>query len=500
MPGLNGPVTILRDTAGIPHIYASGFRDLFFAQGYVTAQDRLWQMETNRRTAWGRLSEVFGEAGLEADLLFRSMGLGRVAQAEEQALDGETRAILQAYADGVNAYVAHLSGVLPLEFTLLRVDFEPWRPVDSLAWGKMMAWELSTNWATEVRRAALVAKLDPQRTAELMPSVPPGVVPQVPAGLDLSTLGLSALRRLDNVTELVRPSSQGMESNNWVVSGSRTDTGLPFLANDPHLGIQIPAIWYEVHLVGADFDVAGLSMPGSPGVIIGHNRHIAWGVTNTGADVQDLYVERANPDNPGQFLYKGAWEDAQIVRETIAVRGRSAPVELAIPYTRHGPIINADAPDEPPLALRWTALEPSSLPRSVIGIDRASNWQEFRTSLGDFSSPSQNFVYADTDGNIGYQMSGSIPVRAKGDGLLPVPGWTGEYEWDGYVPFSALPSKYNPPEGLLFTANDRVVGDDYPYLITYEWAPGFRAERIKAMLAGRSSLSLQDMRAAQLDI
>ena len=500
VPGLHARVEIVRDTIGIPHVYAADAHDLFFAQGYVTAQDRLWQMDVNRRTAQGRLSEVFGPVTVDADRLFRKMGLARGAALEEAALSPEARLVLQAYADGVNAYASSRGGALPVEYTLLLIGFEPWQVLDSLAWAKMIAWQLGGNWRSELLRATLVAKLGVGPAAELMPSLPPGVTPQVDPGLDYGTLGTSLLRLSDQVLAHVRPSSDGLGSNNWVVSASRSSSGLPLLANDPHLNLQLPAIWYEVHLVGGGYDVAGLSLSGTPGVVIGHNQRIAWGVTNVSADVQDLFVERRNPDNPLQFLFQGRWEEAQVVRETIGVRGWLQPLTLVVPYTRHGPVLNADEPNEQPLALQWTALQASPVADGVLRLNAAGNWQEFRAALELFAAPSQNFVYAAVDGHIGYQLSGVIPSRARGDGLLPVPGWTGEFEWRGFVPFDELVSIYDSADGLLVTANDRVVPDGYAHLIAYEWAPSFRAERIRELLLAKPLLSLEDLQSIQQDV
>lgn len=499
-PGLGAAVEVLRDERGVPHIYAGSEHDLFFAQGYITAQDRLWQMEVNRRTAWGRLAEVFGEAGLEADRLFRTFGLGRAARAEEALLSPEERGLLQAYADGVNAYVRSQNGTLPWEFRLLLVGFEPWQPVDSLAWAKLLAWQLGSNYSAEVLRAALLERLSPAQVARLMPSVPEGVIPHVATDLPPRGLGRSLLQRLRAVTGVVRPPSSDLGSNNWVISGARTVTGRPLLANDPHLAVQMPPVWYAVHLSAGEIDAYGFSMPGLPGLITGHNRRIAWGITNTGADVQDLYVERRNPENPNQYLYEGVWEDAWLVRESIQVRGWSQPVELTVPHTRHGPVLNAEAADEQPLALRWTALEPSPMARSITKLLVAGNWTEFTEALRDFSAPAQNFVYADVEGNIGLQVAGLVPLRARGDGLLPVPGWRDEYEWTGFIPFEALPREYNPEAGLIVTANNRLVGDDYPYHITHEWAPDYRLDRITALLATKGPISLEDSRIVQLDV
>ncbi|MHB9090990.1 MAG: penicillin acylase family protein, partial [Chloroflexota bacterium] len=496
--GLHGTVEVLRDAEGVPHIYAQNDDDLFFAQGYVTAQDRLWQLEFNRRLVWGRLSELVGPQALEADQLFRLFGLGRAAADEELTLDGEARRALLAYGAGVNAYVSNHP--LPLEFHLLFTGFEPWRPVDSLAWAKMLAWQLSGNAGSELLRAELVAKFGAKAAAELMPSIPAGVVARTAPEVDYTTLGGSVRERFERVIGLVRPPSDELGSNNWAISGRRTASGRPILANDPHLGVQLPPVWYEVHLVGGGYDVAGFSLPGIPGVIIGHNQRIAWAVTNAGPDVQDFFVERRHPEDPSLFLFLGQWEEAKVVREEVRVRGWRDPVRLTIPYTRHGPVLNADTPEEPPLALQWTALRPSRMGASVLRLNRARNWGEFREALREFDVPSQNFLYADVDGNIGHQVPGLIPIRAKGDGLLPVPGWTGEYEWTGYVPYAELPSRFNPPEGYLATANNRVVDGSYPYLFTYEWAPPFRVERISQWLAESSDFTAAKAGALQQDV
>ncbi|MHB1132250.1 MAG: penicillin acylase family protein [Chloroflexota bacterium] len=498
--GLGQSVEVLRDAAGIAHIYASSVGDLFFAQGYVAAQDRLWQMELNRRTAAGRLSEVFGPKTVDVDRLFRVMGLARAARLEEASLSSDLLAYLQAYSDGVNAYVGAHRDRLPVEFGSLFVTYEPWCPVDCLAWSKMLAWQLSSNWPSELLRAQLIAKLGPERAAELMPSVPPGHVPHVPAGIALEGLGLSVLRQFDRVLDFVRPTADGLGSNNWVVSGALSAAGQPLLANDTHLGLQHPALWYEVHLNGGGLDVAGFSLPGTPGVVVGHNRRIAWGVTNLGADVQDLFVERRHAENPSLFLFQGQWEEALLVREEIKVRGRRRPLVLDIPWTRHGPVLNFDQPREAPLAFGWTALRATPMAASILALNQADNWQDFRRALADFAVPAQYFVYADVDGHIGLQATGAIPVRPRGDGLLPVPGWTGEYEWQGVLPFAELPSIFDPAAGLLITANDLAEPTAHKHVLTYEWAADYRAARIRELLDTGAQLTLADMERTQLDL
>ncbi|MGC8787257.1 MAG: penicillin acylase family protein [Anaerolineae bacterium] len=499
--GLQDRVEVYRDKWGVPHIYANNAHDLFFAQGYVHAQDRLWQMEFNRRIGAGRLSEVLGEATLKSDRFLRTIGLYRAAQADLQVLPPEVIAMLQAYADGVNAFISTHLDRLPLEFALLGFKPEPWTPTDTLAWGKVMCLDLGGNWESELLRAKLISALGEEKVRELVPPYPeegPFVIP--PEAKSYTYWDDELLDGYQQVKTLLGMQGTYLGSNNWVVDGTKTVTGRPMLANDPHLGIQMPSIWYEIHLVGDGLDVVGASFPGAPGVIIGHNRYIAWGVTNVGPDVQDLYVEKVNPDNPDQYEYMGAWEDMTVLEEEIKIKGRAEPEKLTVRLTRHGPIMTPVIPEaKDVLALRWTALEGGQLLRSVYLLDRARNWEEFREALRYWQAPSQNFVYADVEGNIGYQMPGDIPIRAKGRGLLPVPGWTGEYEWTGYIPFEELPFVFNPPTHYIVTANHKVVPDDYPYFISDEWAEPFRAQRIIALLQSKDKLTLDDFRDIQAD-
>lgn len=499
--GLVDAVEIVRDKWGVPHIYAKNEHDLFFAQGYVHAQDRLWQLEFSRRIGAGRLSEVLGEAGLENDRFLRTIGLYRAAQADYEVLPAEVIDVLQAYSDGVNAFIDTHRGRLPLEFMLLGFTPEPWTPVDSLAWGKVMCLSLGGNWEHELVWAQLLDALGEEKVLELAPRYPeqgPFIIP--PEAKSYAQLDLSVLETASAVRDLLAASSANLGSNNWVVDGTMTASGRPMLANDPHLGIQIPSIWYEVHLVSGDLDVVGASFPSVPGVIIGHNRDIAWGVTNVGPDVQDLYIERVNPDNPYQYEYDGRWEDMTVLSEEIVVKGRDQPEKLEVRLTRHGPIMNAVGCEaEETMSLRWTALEGGQLFRSAYMLDKARNWDEFREALRYWQAPSQNFVYADVEGNIGYQMPSHIPIRPKGEGLVPVPGWTSEYEWSGYIPFEELPFVYNPPNHLVVTANNKVVPDSYPYFISREWAEPYRAQRITDLLESGAGWTVDGFRDIQAD-
>lgn len=495
--GLQAPVEVIRDRWGVPHLSAGNEHDLFFAQGFVHAQDRLWQMEFNRRIAAGRLSEIFGETTLKTDRFLRTVGLRRAAEAEWEIQDAEARAAAEAYAEGVNAFVARYRGRLPIEFRLLRFAPEAWTPIDSLAYAKLMAWVLSGNWESEILRAHLVSRFGPEGAQTLLPPYPgehPVIVPQAADYAPFRSP--TVLRALD-----IAPRRAGIGSNNWVVAGARTTTGAPLLANDPHLEAGMPSIWYEMHLSGGTINVVGSTFPGTPGVIIGHNEHIAWGVTNAGPDVQDLYIERFHPTDPTRYLFKGTWEKVAVVAEHIVVKGRRDPVIVQVRITRHGPILNSVVEGLPNfVALRWTALDRGTLLSSFSRLMRAKNWEEFRTALRLWTVPAQNFVFADREGNIGYQLPGRIPIRAKGDGLLPVPGWTGEYEWTGEIPFEQLPSWFNPARGYIVTANNRIAPERYRYLLAHEWDPGFRARRIEAVLTSKPKVGTEDLQRIQMDV
>jgi penicillin G amidase len=537
LAGLEGRVEVLRDEWGVPHIYAGSNRDLFFAQGYVHAQDRLWQMELQRRIGSGRLSEVLGEVTLEVDRFFRTVGLNRAAEAEFETFDAETRQVLEAYAAGVNAYLTSYGRRKPVEFKLLRFDPEPWQPVDSVYWSKVMAWNLGCNWETELIRARLAARLGAARAADLEPVFPadnPAIVrgQGLAAGAPPPPNGWrsEALRDLlSQVEELIRPVSpepstaeplpgplqvgaKGGGSNEWVVAGSRTQSGKPLLANDTHMQLQIPAIWYQVHLEGGNYHVTGVSLTGLPGVVIGHNERCAWGMTTAWQDAQDLVIERLNPANPYQYEFHGAWLNAEVIREEIRVKGRTAPVVQEVTITRHGPIISDVVGESNPLALHWVALEPSNLLRAELGYDRARDWREFRTALADWSTPAHNFVYADIDGNIGFLQAGWMPVRGSGfpsapreehdhrqDGLAPIPGWKGKGEWQFFLPIDELPQAYNPESGWLATANNLVVDGSYPHYLSSDLENPCRARRIADLLASQQTFTVDDFARFQQD-
>ncbi len=539
--GLDAGVEIVRDDMGIAHIYADNPHDLFLAQGFVHAQERFWQMDVWRHIGAGRLSEMFGETQVETDAFLKTMGWQHVAEDQYAAADPRDRAVLEAYTDGVNAYLGSRSpSELSFEYTVLELlnhsyDPEPWTPVDTLTWGIAMAWDLRGNMDVEIERAMLLGTLPADQVAQLRPPYPGDVNPYIVPANELVTNGApsasihaipgvrTALASIEDKLDLIAaigvPGAEtGIGSNSWVISGSRTDTGMPILANDPHLSIQMPSIWYQngLHCMtvseGCPYDVVGFSFSGVPGVIIGHNANIAWGVTNLGPDVQDLYVEKVNPENPNQYEVNGQWMDMDVHDETINVAGGDA-VTIQVRSTRHGPIISGsygslddfsdsgiETPEPYVIALRWTALDenPGVVP-AVLGLNSAADWDDFRDAVQLWAVPSQNFVYADVDGNIGYQSPGAIPIRANGDGTLPVPGWTDEYEWTGYIPFDELPRSFNPESGYIVTANNAVVDDSYPHWITYDWGYGYRARRIVDLVGSNARVGLEQVGSIQFD-
>jgi penicillin amidase len=498
------------------------------------AQDRFWQMDAWRHIGSGTLSEMFGSGQVETDTFLRTLGWEQVAEAELEGLDAQSQDILLAYTDGVNAYLKdHTGTALSLEYALLKLltpDYaiQPWTPVNSLTWGKAMAWDLRGNMDEEIERAVLLKTFTPEQVNVLFPAYPadhPVIVEQIggdgaaatlpgkDASFDVPLEALFAVERNISLLEgFLGQKGDGIGSNSWVVSGELTSTGKPLLANDPHLSIQMPSIWYQVGLHCREktddcmVDVAGFSFAGVPGVVIGHNDRIAWGFTNVGPDVMDLYIEKVNPDNPMQYEVNGQWVDFEKRTETIQVAG-SEPVTVEVLTTRHGPVISSsfgdlkdngdpkdkefvpfkeragvELPEKYVIALKWTALSPSTPFEAVWGLDLAQNWQDFRDAAAKFHVPAQNLIYADVDGNIGYQMPGDIPIRENGDGRFPVPGWTDEYEWTGFIPFEELPYTFNPTGGYIVTANNQVPPRDYSYSVSTDWDYGFRANRIVEML------------------
>ncbi|WP_454157370.1 penicillin acylase family protein [Microbacterium lacticum] len=587
-PGLEADVSVYRDDLGIPTIEADSTHDLFYAQGYVQAQDRFWEMDFRRHVTSGRLAELFGASQLPTDQFLRTLGWRHVAEQEVAALDDTTRGYYEAYADGVNAYLAdHDGAAVSLEYAVLGLqngdyEIEPWSPADSVAWLKAMAWDLRSNIEEETDRALLASHLTPAQIADLYPAYPyadhPVIVPTITAdppavaGMDATaaagavTAGAAtsgapgseavgvSWTEVGSVVEaasaLLGDVGEGVGSNSWVVSGALTESGLPLLSNDPHLGASLPSVWHQIGLRcrtvndACAFDVAGFGFSGVPGVVIGHNAEIAWGFTNLTADVTDLYLERVDGD---QYWRDGALVPLETRTETFHVAGGD-DVSLEVRSTVHGPIVSgltddftaiaddpatgstddvrtlddeasttggadsADAtagatettvpPGEYAVSLRWTALDAGTTAAAIFALNTATDFTQFRAAASLFDVPAQNLVYADRAGNIGYQAPGRLPIRGAGDGTMPQPGWDSAYDWRGFIPFTELPVVYNPDEGYIVTANNAVIGTDYPYFLGSDWDYGWRAARIVDLIeraAARGPLTADDMTAIQAD-
>lgn len=501
---LQSPTRIIRDRWGTSHIYAESAHDLFFSQGYAQAQDRMWQMEFTRRIGSGRLSEVLGDGPIDVDRLTRTLGLRRSAQRDWDGMGGEDRSALEAYAGGVDAYLQKNRGRLSIEFRIFGVDPEPWTPVDSLTIVKLMSWILSENASIQVSRARIIGKSDESVACQILPPYTDGAELIVAPEADgYSWLGPQFRERLKSVAALLGTEGPTQGSNSWVIAAGRTSTGRPILANDTHLDLFIPSVWYANGLHGGGFDVVGYSLAGAPGVTIGHNGRVAWGLTDLVADVQDVYIEKLdNEPDPTRYKFRGELRPLDIVSETIQMKDAS-PVTMKVARTHHGPLVNEWIDrfnDSRPLAISWASENSSGLIRSLLLLNRANNWGEFRDALSLWDGPNLSFVYADVDGNIGYQAAGRIPVRAsKNQGVIPEPGWTGEYEWKENIPFAALPYSFNPAKGFIVTANQKPVSDDYPYRLGYEFADPFRAARITYLLSENSRVSVDDSERMQGD-
>ncbi|MYW69248.1 penicillin acylase family protein [Streptomyces sp. SID8379] len=570
LDGLDGQVQVRRDSYGIPQIYASSDEDLFMAQGFVQAQDRFYEMDVRRHTTSGRLSEMFGKSQVKTDEFLRTLGWHRVAQKEyDSKLSPETKKYLQAYSKGVNAYLAGKSGKqISAEYVALGLenDYKPqqWTPVDSVAWLKAMAWDLRGNMQDEIDRSLMRSRLDQRQIDDLYPEYPydrnktivqeggynsatksydqsaTGTTAQsgtggaagtgltgdatAPSGLQGQLGGLADV--LDQIPDSagLGPNGNGIGSNSWVVAGSHTVSGKPLLANDPHLAPQLPSVWYQMGLhctsvsPKCQYDVTGYTFAGMPGVVIGHNQDISWGLTNSGVDVTDLYLEKFSG---GGYLYDDKTRPFKTRKEVIKVAGGDDKT-ITVRETNNGPLLSdrnselvkvgkkasvgTSAPDRGDgygVALRWTALEPGNTMDAVFEIDKAKDWNEFGKAATDFQVPSQNLTYADTKGNIGYTLPGRIPTRGEGDGSLPSPGWDSKYRWTGYIDQDELPSEYNPKRGYIVTANQAVVGKDYPYTLTTDWGYGTRSQRITDLIESKikdgGKISTDDMRTMQMD-
>ena len=506
--GLREPVEVIRDRWGVPHIYARNLYDLWFAQGYVVASERLFQMDFTFRLVSGRLAEMVSEIALPLDRFWRTVGLHRAGRTIAAAYDDADLEMVRPFAAGSTAWLQTMPAK-PVEYHVLELEPELPSGDEALHYGasasSFMAWILSTNWDAELLRAELAERLGWDAMASLFPDGP--TQPQVViAGKDG---GPGGRRSAFDILRSAPLTPKGQGSNNWVVAGSRTVSGKPLLANDPHLLVQVPAVWFECHLSAPGYEASGVCLPFAPGVVIGHTTHHAWGFTNVGGDVQDLYLERLNEDRAAA-LYGDTWEPTAVHREEILVRGRDEPEVVEVVETRHGPILDSymigmAAPEvvhggiSETYALRWVGSEHATRPATLLRMAQARTFQEFREAVRTWECPGQNMVYADVDGTIGYQCTGLYPIRRRGDGTVPVPGWTDEYEWEGFVPFEELPWSENPDEGFLATANNKIHDDSYPYLIGKDFLPPFRARRIAEMITATEKHSRETFARIHLD-
>lgn len=499
--GPAAPVEIVRDANGVPHIFAGNAIDAYFALGFVHAQDRLWQMEFMRRLGAGRLSEVLGESSLSADRFTRTMGFYRLAEQAVETLPPEMKAGLDAYAGGVNAYLANHSGALPPEFVLLRHTPEPWRPADSMVWGKLMGFRLSIAWRRELLRGRLADLLTPERAAELFPGDPQGAP---------ITLGQAAPERIPwaGLARVVPPELiSDSASNAWVVGGARTATGKPILANDPHLGFGAPIVWYLARLEAPGLSLTGATAPGVPLMVLGHNGRVAWGMVTAGGDTDDLYIESIAPGDGQRYLTPEGPRPFKTRKETIRVKDGETET-LTVRETRHGPVISevvsvakGPAPKDWVIALASTVLRPDDrTAEALYRINRATDWTSFAAATEKFGAPLQNLFYADRAGNIGFVMPGRVPMHRTGDGTVPVEGYTGRHEWTGFIPFAELPRSLNPAAGFIANANNRVTGDAYPHSITRYWEAPYRAERLVEVLRKATGHRVEDSAGLQMDI
>ncbi|HET8954489.1 MAG TPA: penicillin acylase family protein [Solirubrobacterales bacterium] len=495
VPELRGEVSVRRDRWGVPHVEAAEREDLFFAQGYCHGQDRLWQMDFYRRVVQGRVAEMAGEEGLAVDRLMRTLGIRWTAEREVEEMEPGLRAKLERFCAGVNA-AARDARARPFEMQILRLEWSPWSPVDILSLGKLLAFGLSTNWERELLRADLVRELGPELAARLDPVYPADnpVVDQLP----FSGEGMPLVEQIDRVRRSLGLAAEASGSNNWAVSGERSATGTPLIAGDPHLSPSMPGIWYEVSLRHGERFVRGASLPGMPGVYMGQNNDVCWTITNVMADVQDLFVERVEGD---RYLFEDEWRPLQERREEIVVKGRSEPVSIDVRATHHGPIVNEalGADEGEPLALAWQALAESTAFEAAFELLDIASGPELVAKLEGHTAPASNMVWADRSGSIGYKLIGRLPIRRGGCPDLPKPGWSGEFEWDGTVPYEELPEVTDPESGFVITANNRIVGDEYPHHITSDWLDGFRAKRIEQMLEATEKHDLDSFEEIQND-
>lgn len=497
LKGLSEPVEIRRDARGVPYIYAKNEKDLFFAQGFVHAQDRFWQMEVNRRLANGTLAEVFGPSAVETDRISRTFGFARLGKADLELLEPEFVDRLKPYVAGVNAYLKQARNKLPIEFRLAGYKPDLWTLEDVLSFSKMMVMRLSIGWGHEVAAMKMLDKLG-QKGEELINLRYPKSNPvTLPEGIEHNVIEPDGKFRAIDGPYM----KQANGSNAWAVTGSRTDTGMPYLCSDPHLTMLMPAIWYLIYMEGGDFRCQGASIPGLPLIQIGHNRHISWGITLAFTDIQDVFAEEFNPENPKQYKYKGDWKDVTVTEEKIKIKGVKEPYVEKVWHTEHGVIISSvlDNIKKRKLALATPALNPNKVTEAWWHLDTATGWDDFVNAMSYMKAPGLNVVYADVEGNIGYWVTGQSPIRGKGKAKVPAPGGSGDYDWTGFVPFEEMPHTLNPERGHVISCNHKIVNEDYPYFLGDTWMNGYRAERLEELMASKEKLGISDFKAFHMD-
>jgi penicillin amidase len=498
LPGLKEPVEVLRDRWGVPHIYARNQDDLFFAQGFIAAQDRLFQIDLWRRVGVGETAEVIGREGIEIDRFARLLKYRGDLEAEWASYGPDARRIATAFTNGINAAIDHMGERLPVEFRLLGVKPKKWIPEDCL--GRMSGIIMTRSFQSEVARAELIAAVGVQKARSLAPTDPVREYAPDP-GLSLEGIDRTILAGYTAATRqpLFRAGDDD-GSNNWVVDGTLSASGKPLLASDPHRNIALPSLRYLVHLNAPGWNVIGAGEPGIPGVALGHNDKVAWGFTIVGSDQTDLFVEETKPDDPTQYRAGDRWEKMTVVREKVTVKGNPKPTDVELHFTRHGPVLHEDAERHRAYALKWVGSEPGTAAYLAgLAVDRSNSGREFVESLRSWKMPGENMVYADVDGTIGWVAAGLTPIRKRGDGLLPVPGWGGDYEWTGFLTVKDLPQSVNPAGHSLVTANNNLLPAGYPHEIGYEFAPPYRHDRIEQRLEAQKQFRLEDFMAIQHD-
>ena len=502
--GLREEVEVFFDDYAVPHVYAKNETDMFYTAGYLMARERLFQMTVNAATTEGTLSKLFGESQLKSVIFLRTWGIPKIAEELVNHVHPESREVLETFCNGVNAYIDEIGGDLPVEFKLLRIKPIRWEPKHVTGYARLMAYSLSQSWYPEMMLGQVAYMFGEKKALELWPVAPdesPESLPTV--AFDLAPVWEAMSVADENIRRLLGTSGGHLGSNSWVVSGARTKSGKPILSNDPHLGMTQPSIWYEMHLVGGKYDVSGVCFPGTPFVILGQNRNAAWGFTNLMKDDLDFYVEQVNPDNSNQYYYDGIWKEMILRDEHIPVKGGKTQT-LLVRETHRGPVISDLHPlakgGDRVISFRWTGRDMSDEVDAFLRLNTMENWRDFSEAVSRFTVPGQNIIYADTKGNIGWRPAVRIPKRKGGETLVPLPGETSEYDWKGFVKSSALPSLFNPPTGIIATANHRTIPDNSPYYVSSLWHEKSRHDRISELLDGRSNLTVDDMTAIQQDV